>query len=600
MFAELVELGRRETKLHPALATCQCDYDIVIDNDGRFLKLIKCNNLLTTEYIPSTAKKGKVRLLLDKAEETLYGCDGYSESDISQSFLDENKKVLSEEYKKKLTKEYKEKIEKEKKKKLSDKNEKYIKYIIKLQQYKNIQELAPIFSFYNKPLEVEKALEAYKKLPKKDQGGNMTFMVGETRPISLEIVQDAIKRKYEMSLKSTGQICAIWGKNIFPILDVPHGGINLPGSDKKCTLVSYNEKAFESYNLTGNINSWICTNCARNYVEALSYLTKPEWKLIEKDGKVKTKKEYKNAIELSDDTLITFWTKEPDGNIDPWSDIYQPTVERVKQMFSSVTTGDSKRAEAEVDNYFYCCTLSSAAARIAVRDWMAVSVSQYQNNLKHWFDDIATIKDGEVYYPGINTILYNCIKKKAKPTQSDFKAKARIGTMLWHAALANTSLPLMILQSVLSQIEHDKSKYGCFNEEKSTVIRLVLNRYKKNKYKMKNELDEKNGSKAYLCGRLFALICKLQFKAQGAVNNSIKDRFFASASNVPARVMGLLLTKYVPIYEKKTKGAYHNTITEIAAQIEHFPSKFSITERGEFALGYYYQYNSKSNDINNE
>ena len=538
--------------------------------------------------------------MLDKAEETLYGCDGYSESDISQSFLDENKKVLSEEYKKKLTKEYKEKIEKEKKKKLSDKNEKYIKYIIKLQQYKNIQELAPIFSFYNKPLEVEKALEAYKKLPKKDQGGNMTFMVGETRPISLEIVQDAIKRKYEMSLKSTGQICAICGKNIFPILDVPHGGINLPGSDKKCTLVSYNEKAFESYNLTGNINSWICTNCARNYVEALSYLTKPEWKLIEKDGKVKTKKEYKNAIELSDDTLITFWTKEPDGNIDPWSDIYQPTVERVKQMFSSVTTGDSKRAEAEVDNYFYCCTLSSAAARIAVRDWMAVSVSQYQNNLKHWFDDIATIKDGEVYYPGINTILYNCIKKKAKPTQSDFKAKARIGTMLWHAALANTSLPLMILQSVLSQIEHDKSKYGCFNEEKSTVIRLVLNRYKKNKYKMKNELDEKNGSKAYLCGRLFALICKLQFKAQGAVNNSIKDRFFASASNVPARVMGLLLTKYVPIYEKKTKGAYHNTITEIAAQIEHFPSKFSITERGEFALGYYYQYNSKSNDINNE
>lgn len=600
MFAELVELGRRETKLHPALGPCQCNYDIVIDNDGNFLKLLKCDCQLITEYIPSTAKKGKVRLLLDKAEETLSGCDGYTETDISQSFLDENKKFLSEGYKEKLAKEYKEKIEKEKKEKLSDTNEKYLKYIIKLQQYKNIQELSPVFSFYNKPQEVKKALEAYKKLPKKDQGGNMTFMVSSFRPISLEIVQEAIKRKYEMNLKPTGQICAICGKSIFPILDVPHGGINLPGSDKKCTLVSYNEKAFESYNLTGNINSWICTNCARNYVEALSYLTKPEWRLIEKEGKIKKKKEYKNAIELSDDTLITFWTKKPDDNIDPWSDICQPTVERVKRMFSSVATGDSKRAEAEVDNYFYCCTLSSAAARIAVRDWMAVSVSQYQDNLKQWFDDIATIKDGEVYYPGINTILYNCIKKKAKPTQSDFKAKARIGTMLWHAALANTSLPLVILQSVLSQIEHDKSKYGCFNEEKSTVIRLVLNRYNKNKYKMKNELDEKNGSKAYLCGRLFALICKLQFKAQGAVNNSIKDRFFASASNVPARVMGLLLTKYVPIYEKKAKGAYHNSITEIAAQIEHFPSKFSITERGEFALGYYYQYNSKSNDINNE
>lgn len=79
--------------------------------------------------------------------------------------------------------------------------------------------------------------------------------------------------------------------------------------------------------------------------------------------------------------------------------------------------------------------------------------------------------------------------------------------------------------SVLSQIEQDKAKYGCFSEEKSTVIRLVLNRNNKNKYNMKNELDEQNASMAYLCGRLFALICKLQFKAQGEVNSSIKDRF---------------------------------------------------------------------------
>ena len=41
MFAELVELGKRETKLHPALAPCQCDYDIVIDSCSNFLNLIQ-------------------------------------------------------------------------------------------------------------------------------------------------------------------------------------------------------------------------------------------------------------------------------------------------------------------------------------------------------------------------------------------------------------------------------------------------------------------------------------------------------------------------------------------------------------------------------
>ena len=93
----------------------------------------------------------------------------------------------------KLSKVYKEKVESEKKKKLSDKNEKYLKYIINLQQYKDIKELEPVFSFYNKPQEVAKALEAYEQLPKKEQGGNMTFMVGSVRLVSLEIVQGAIK-----------------------------------------------------------------------------------------------------------------------------------------------------------------------------------------------------------------------------------------------------------------------------------------------------------------------------------------------------------------------------------------------------------------------
>lgn len=570
MFAELVELGRRVHKGHDALGTEKCAWDIVIDNEGNFRKLIPCDKMIEAEKL--SAKKGKARLLLDKPEETLLGYRVQKESSGNL----EDKEGKTEEVKK------------------------FERYFDKLEEYKSIPELAPVFSFYSKPQEVKKAIDAFEG----KKSGNMTFMLESSniRFVSLQCVHDAIKRKYEEKLcaKNDGcRRCAICGSNKFPILDESHGSIRMPrGQSAGSMLVSYNTNAFESYNLKGNLNSGICTKCARNYIEALKFLTTNGHETLSPKGEKEFK--YTNRQKISDDTIVLFWTKKTDDNIDPWSDICQPTAERVKRLFSSVALGDSKRVETEVDNYFYCCTLSSAAARIAIRDWMAVSVSQYQNNLKQWFDDIATIKDGEIYYPGINTILYNCIKKKAKPTQSDFKAKARIGTMLWHAALTNTSLPLMILQSVLSQIEHDKSKYGCFNEEKSTVIRLVLNRYNKKKYKMKNELDQENGSKAYLCGRLFALICKLQFKAQGAVNSSIKDRFFASASNAPARVMGLLLTKYVPIYEKKTKGAYHTPITEIAAKIEHFPSKFSITERGEFALGYYYQYNKKINDINNE
>lgn len=578
MFAELVELGKRIRKGHDALEEVKCNWDIDIDKDGNYLALSPCDILLEAEKLP--AKKGRARLLLDKFEETFGKIEIFpKENDLVDSdsrpddisAKDSNEKeTLSE-------------TEEEKKHNL---------YINKLYEYANILELTPVFLFYNKSEEQKKAYNAFKALDKKKQKGNLTFRVDSIRLLSEESVKNAIKRKYDdrLSSKKQEQPCAICGTDIYPILDESHGSVKLPkGQTAGSMLVSYNTNAFESYNLKGNLNSGICTNCARNYIEALRYLVENGHEIITEKGERKFR--YSNRQKISDDTIALFWTKEQDNDIDPFSDICQPTEERVRQLFKSIVTGEHERVNTDVENIFYCCTISSAAARIAVRDWMAISVSQYQKNLRQWFDDIETIKDGETIYPGINSILNSCIKKKTKPTQSDAKAKARIGAILWHAALTNTSLPLMILQSVLTQIEHDY-----FSPEKSTVIRLVLNRNIKKTYYMNKELDEQNESKAYLCGRLFALICKLQFKAQGEVNSSIMDRFFASASNAPGRVMGLLLTQYVPIYQKKTKGAYTKAITEIAARIGHFPNKLTLTERGEFALGYYYQYAAKQNE----
>ena len=550
MFAELVELGKRVRKGHDALKEEKCSWDIVIDKEGNFLNLIPCDITIEAENL--TAKKGKARLLLDKPEETL----GFDE----------------------------------------DKHE---KYIAKLAEYKDIQELSPVFSFYDKPEEVEKVRKVFLELPQAKQKGNLTFMVDSERLLSNENVRIAIKKKYEEGLSSKKQgdrLCAVCGTNNYPILDEPHGSVKLPkGQTSGSMLVSYNTNAFESYNLKGNLNSGICTNCARNYIEALQHLVGNRHEITTEKGEKKFK--FSNSQKISDDTIALFWTKKPVADIDPFSDICQPNEERVRELFSSIATGDQEAVTTKVENFFYCCTMSSAAARIAVRDWIAISVSQYQKNLMQWFDDIATIKEGETYYPGIDSILNSCIKKKTKSTQSDLKAKARIGAILWHAALTNTSLPLMILQSILTQIEHDY-----FSPEKSTVIRLVLNRNIKKTYYMKKELDEQNESKAYLCGRLFALICQLQYKAHDGkeVNSSIRDRFFTSASCNPRRVMGKLLTEYVLIYQKKTKGAYTKSITEIASRIEHFPEKLTLSERGEFALGYYYQYAVKKNENSNE
>ena len=164
MFAELVEFGKRVRKGHDALKEEKCSWDIIIDKDGNYLnQIIPCNDIIEAENL--TAKKGKARLLLDKPEETL-GFD-------------------------------------------KDKHEKYLS---KLFEYKDVQELSPVFSFYDKPEEVEKVRNAFLELPHAKQKGNLTFMVDSERLLSNESVRNEIKKKYEEGLSSKNQgarLCAV-------------------------------------------------------------------------------------------------------------------------------------------------------------------------------------------------------------------------------------------------------------------------------------------------------------------------------------------------------------------------------------------------------
>ena len=130
------------------------------------------------------------------------------------------------------------------------------------------------------------------------------------------------------------------------------------------------------------------------------------------------------------------------------------------------------------------------------------------------------------------------------------------------------------------------------------IIKLIINR-NTNK-NMKSHLDESNRSIAYMCGRLFAVIESMQWKAIGNVNSGVKERFFAAAASQPAYVLGTLLTKNVPIYQHKIGGYLAKELNDIAGIISErgsFPQRFSLIEQGDFALGYYFQ---RTHKVDNE
>jgi CRISPR-associated protein Csd1 len=279
-----------------------------------------------------------------------------------------------------------------------------------------------------------------------------------------------------------------------------------------------------------------------------------------------------------------------------------PDVSEVKNLIESVWTGKKEIITTVDTNMFYSCTLSSAAARIAVRDWTAISLEQYKMNLSEWFLDIEIEgKDKELSYCSLRQLINATQKDKktGEKQKSDLNSKARIGACLWNAAIKGHSykIPLEVLQSVLIRLW--KGDY--FSTERAAIIKLIINR-NTNK-NMKSTLDETYTSVAYLCGRLFAVIESMQWKAIGSVNSSVKDRFFTAAASQPAYIFGTLLTKNVPVYQHKIGGYLAKDLNEIAGLISEkgkFPQRFTTIEQGEFALGYYFQRNHKKDNESSE
>jgi CRISPR-associated protein Csd1 len=112
-------------------------------------------------------------------------------------------------------------------------------------------------------------------------------------------------------------------------------------------------------------------------------------------------------------------------------------------------------------------------------------------------------------------------------------------------------------------------------------------------------LDKERTDVAYLLGRLFAVLEKVQEEsAGGKLNASIKDKYFASASTHPSVTFPLLI-RLSQNHQKKLKTEragravnFQKEIQSIISNLDSFPSYLNLEDQGLFAIGYYHQYQS--------
>ncbi len=102
-------------------------------------------------------------------------------------------------------------------------------------------------------------------------------------------------------------------------------------------------------------------------------------------------------------------------------------------------------------------------------------------------------------------------------------------------------------------------------------------------------LDLENKNQAYLCGRLFAVLEKIQQDASGGgLNRTIKDSYFASACSKPSTVFPKLYKLSQNHIKKLSSPIFYNKLCgEILDGLDgKFPSTLSLDDQGRFIVGY--------------
>lgn len=353
--------------------------------------------------------------------------------------------------------------------------------------------------------------------------------------------------------------------------------------DSGASLVSFNEKAYESYGKERGANAPISIDAEFKSSTALKYLFRSR----------------AQRIKIGDATTI-FWTERESPVESFMGVILNPQSDGVdnvplQKFLEAAKQGNNPQTlEYDGDVKTYILGLSVNKARLAVRFWHVCSVDQLKDRIGRHFNElnIERYSDKNIRFPGV----WHLLKETARETKD---ISPLLGGSLVRSILEGTQYPLTLYNGVLNRIRADQAKIDKLtgkpiqnvNYLRSSILKAVLKRNFKMEVPM--ALDVNNKDIAYLLGRLFAVLEKAQKDALGdGINSTIKDRFYGAVSSTPASVFPRLL-RLAQHYIEKAEYGYvsDNRIAEIMDNIDTFPAHLDMKQQGLFAIAYYQQRN---------
>ncbi|MCC6528489.1 MAG: type I-C CRISPR-associated protein Cas8c/Csd1 [Polyangiaceae bacterium] len=360
-------------------------------------------------------------------------------------------------------------------------------------------------------------------------------------------------------------------------------GPPFPGTGAK--LVAYDKDAFTSQDLEQGANAPMSEAAALKYVAALNAL-------LEKDAQGRRS----SALDLDDESAVVFWTRDESDAPMLLLDVLAPPSRGADAVHHAESVWRGSASRAFDPTPFYAVTLGVNSARVVVRDWVETTARAVVGNLERWFQDLQL---GEATAEALPLVEMLRALQATPAARGDKRGLAPgLATRVFRAAVQGAPLPRALLVAATQRLrvpprEREDGRFVL--RARVAVIKAVLCR---EGMEVPVALDESNTDRAYLLGRLFAALEKLQLVASkrgNDLNATIRDRYYGAASSTPAAVFGRLLSLSMH-HASKTKDDGLGIVAERAKAgimnrlaAKPFPKTLSLSEQGLFAVGYYHQ-----------
>lgn len=410
-----------------------------------------------------------------------------------------------------------------------------------------------------------------------ESGANLTFRLeGDACPVcEREAVVDTLSASDEEASSETA-FCLVSGEpDIIKRTHPPISGV-WGAKSTGAMLVSFQkDSGYDSYGKEQGFNAPVGKRAVFSYTTALNHLLA---------------KGSKQRIQVGDASTV-FWAATP-GH--PMEELFpgffaEPSKDNPDLGTSAVAAllNAPKSGVGSFDDdgtRFYVLGLAPNAARIAVRFWLVKTVGELAVNIRRHFDDLSI---AHAPHEPETLSLFRLLVSTATLGKAE-NIPPHLGGDVMRSVIENLPYPQTLLSGAIRRIRAEQE----VTYPRAAIIKACINRCS-GKEEVKVSLDENNTNTAYRLGRLFAVLERIQERANPSLNATIRDRYYGAASSTPVTVFSTLIKlKNHHLAKLDNKGEavnYEKLLGQIMDGIADFPAHLDLQNQGRFAIGYYHQ-----------